>query len=333
MNRHRFRFANWITRPSRFTPLALIACLLSILISCAQQPDTPIRLGANVWPGFEPLFLARELGYYQGQSIELRDYPSSTEISQALRNGDIEVAALTMDEALSLAETNPDIQVVLVTDFSNGADVFLAKPEIKAPNDLKGKKIGVESSALGGYMLTRSLDKLGLSLNTLQISNLGVSEHEQAYKQNLVDAVITFEPVRSNLIKAGAKVLFDSSQIPGEIVDVLVTRKDLLTHRDRPMKALIAGWFRALDYQQQQPQEAARKMAQREQITPEQFTESLKLLSIPDRQTNLKLLNKTEPSLIEGTKRLGQVMLKNKLLKQIAPIDQLLSDQLVKASQ
>ncbi|MBW4420210.1 MAG: ABC transporter substrate-binding protein [Myxacorys californica WJT36-NPBG1] len=332
MKRHRFGLANWIARPSTFTPLALIACLLSILISCAQQPETPIRVGANVWPGFEPLFLARELGYYQGQPIELHDYPSSTEISQALRNGDLDVAAFTMDEVLSLAETNPDIQVVLVTDFSNGGDVFLAKPEIQTPNDLKGKKVGVESSALGGYMLARSLDKLGLSLDTLKISSLGVSEHEQAYKQNVVDAVITFEPVRSNLIKTGAKVLFDSSQIPGEIIDVLVTRKDVLANRERTMKALIEGWFRALDYQQQQPQDAARKMAQREQITPEQFIESLKLLTIPDRQTNIKLLNKTEPSLIENTKRLGQVMLKNKLLKKVAPIDQLISDQLVKES-
>ncbi|MCY7321913.1 MAG: nitrate ABC transporter, partial [Phormidesmis sp. CAN_BIN36] len=168
---------------------------------------------------------------------------------------------------------------------------------------------------------------------TLHLLTLSASEHEQAYKQNLVDAVITFDPVRSNLLKAGAKILFDSSQIPGEIVDVLVTRRDLLKNRKADLESLVHNWFRALDYHQQNPQDAARRMALRGQVTPEKFIESLKLIRIPDRPTNLKLLSRTDPSFSESAKRLGQIMIKNKLLKQTPPIDQLMTDQLIKVTQ
>lgn len=80
----------------------------------------------------------------------------------------------------TLVETQRNISVVLITDVSNGADVILGKPEIQSLKDLKGRRVG-------------------------------------AFKQGTVDAVVTFEPVRSNLLKSGAKLLFDSTQIPGEI--------------------------------------------------------------------------------------------------------------------
>ncbi|MFB2938097.1 ABC transporter substrate-binding protein [Aerosakkonemataceae cyanobacterium BLCC-F154] len=310
--------------------LGITSYLLPISIGCAQAPINPLRVGANVWPGYEPLFLAKNLGYYQGSAIELRNYPSATEISQAFRNGDIEVAALTMDETLLLAQTNPDIRVILITDFSNGADVLMSKPEIKTLQNLKGKKIGVESNAVGGYLLSRVLDKAGLLLTDIQVVSLGVSEHEQAYKQNLIDAVVTFEPVRSKLLEAGAKILFDSSQIPQEIIDVLVVREPILIQRQADLKVLLEGWFRALNYNQQNPLDAAQQMAIRQQVTPEQFIASLKLLTIPDRQKNLELLSKTDRSLLENTQRLLTVMLDKKLLERSIPLEPLLNEKIIK---
>ena len=327
-------FIVWVTHPAKLVWMTIATCLLAILIGCSQQPQSPVHVGAIVWPGYEPLFLARDLGYYPKQSIDLRDYPSTTETTQALRNGDIEAAALTMDEALLLAETNPDIQVVLVIDFSNGADVVMARPEIPTLQALKGQKIGVESSALGGYILTRVLEKAGLSLHDVKIVQLGASEHEQAFKQGVVDAVVTFEPARSNLVKAGAKVLFDTSEIPGEVMDVLVARRDLLKTHKATIEKLVQGWFRALEYRKQHPEDADRRMAPREQVTPEQFTKSLKLIQIPDLQTNLTLLGRTDDLFTgQNTERLGKFMLSKKLLKQLPPLEQLLSNDFVKSAE
>ncbi|MDX2098592.1 MAG: ABC transporter substrate-binding protein [Leptolyngbyaceae cyanobacterium bins.59] len=321
----------FMQRRSPFTLLGLLTCLLAVLIGCAQEPPVPLRVGSNVWPGFESLYLARDLGYYKDPSIQLVSYPSATEVTRAFRNGELEVAALTLDETLALAETEPNIRILLVTDISNGADVILGKPDLKTLQDLKGKRVGVESSALGAYVLSRALDQTKLSPQEIRIVSLGASEHELAFKQGRVDAIVTFDPTRSNLIAGGANLLFDSRQIPGEVVDVLVVRQELLERRHATMKALVEGWFKALDYLAQNPEDASLRMAPRQGVTPKQFLDSLKLLKIPTLLENQQLLSQKDPTLIEGAKRLSRVMVEKQLLKRAIDPTPLLTDQVVQS--
>lgn len=58
----------------------------------------PLRIGTLVWPGYEPLYLARERGYLDPKSVRLVEYPSNSEVTRAFRNRAIEAAALTFDE-------------------------------------------------------------------------------------------------------------------------------------------------------------------------------------------------------------------------------------------
>ena len=315
----------------RFFLLAAFACLFAIVVGCAQTPPKPLRVGANVWPGYESLYLARDLGYYDDQPIQLVDHPSATEVSRALRNGDLEVAALTLDETLLLSETNPDIRIVLITDVSAGGDAIIAKSEIETLAGLKGRRVGVESTALGAFVITRALEQVELSPQDVEIVSLGVSEHEQAFKQGLVDAVVTFEPVRSNLLATGAKLVFDSNQIPGEIVDVLVVPESVLENQREALDALVQGWFRALDYLEQNPQDAAKRMAPREGVEPDQFLASLELLHIPDLKENQALLGKSDPTLLKVMSQLSALMVEKALLQRKVKTNSFLDDRLVKA--
>jgi NitT/TauT family transport system substrate-binding protein len=313
------------------TSLAAIACSSAFLTSCEPQVSPPLKLGSNLWPGYEPLYLARELGYYANSIIQLVSYPAITEVSRAFRNGDLDIAALTLDETLVLAETNPEVRVILVTDVSNGADVIMAKPGIHSLKDLKGKRIGAESTALGAYMLVRALEKGGVRLQDVQLVSLGTTEHEGAFKQGLVDAIITFEPTRSKLLEQGANIIFDNSQIPGEIVDVLVTRQSVLEHRQDGLNQLLASWFRALEYHAQNPQDGAQRMARRQEATPQDFLAALKLLKIPSLPENQKMLSQNDQSFLQGSRRLAELMVEKKLLKQPIPPETLLDDRPIQA--
>lgn len=307
---------------------AVALCTIA-LASCIKEPP-PLRVGTNVWPGYETLYLARSLGYYDNTPIRLVDYPSGTEEVKAYRNGEIEAAGISIDQALVLAATQPELRIVVVMDVSEGGDVILGKPEIPDLVALKGKKVGVESTALGAFIITRALGQKGMSPKDLQIVSLQVSEHEGAFKKGAVDAVVTFGPARAKLLAAGAKVLFDSSQIPGEIVDVLVVRKELITSQSKALQALVNGRFRALDYLQKNPQDAARRIAPRTGVTPEQFLDSLKGLRQPNLQENQKLLSKIEPALLNATQQLSQLMWDHKLLPKAVDTTHLLDDSLVK---
>ncbi|TAE80371.1 MAG: nitrate ABC transporter [Oscillatoriales cyanobacterium] len=309
--------------------IAAVTLCTVILASCTKA-EPPLRVGANVWPGYETLYLARSLGYYDNTPIRLVDYPSGTEEVRAYRNGEIEAAGISIDQALVLAATNPDVKIVVVMDFSNGGDVILSKPEIPNLPGLKSRPVGVESTALGAFIITRALEQKGMSPKDIKIVSLGVSEHERAFKDGKVDAVVTFGSARTKLLAAGAKQLFDSSQIPGEIVDVLIVREEVINKQPKALQALVDGRFRALDYLTKNPQDAASRIAPRTGVTPDQFLESLKGLSSPNLQENQKLLGKTDPSLLNGLKRLSEVMLENKLLPKAVNPAPLLDDTLVK---
>lgn len=303
---------------------------VGIFTGCLNRPEPPLRVGTNYWPGYECLYLARGLGYYDGTPIKLIQYPSASEVMRAFRNGNIEVAALTIDEVLLLAEQNHDPHIFLITDFSSGGDGIMARPEIKDIQGLKGRRVGVESSALGAFMISRALDQAGMSLKDIEVVSIEVSEHEKAFKEGRVDAVVTFEPVRTRLLSLGANNIFDSSKIPGEVVDVLAIRKDILRSRRSSLDILLNGWFRALSYLNRFPLDAARMIAPREDIMPKHFLDALKGLHLLNQRENQILLSRSGTSLRNGVKRLSQVMVEKGLLKKEIDVNLMLTDEVVK---
>lgn len=315
----------------KYSILGIIAGMLAIaLVSCPSQTSLPLRIGSNLWPGYETLYLSRNLGYYDGKPIRLVDYPSGTEEVRAFRNGEIEGAGLSIDQAVALAATQEDIRIIAIMDISHGGDVILGKPDISSIKDLKGKRVGVESTALGAFFIARALEKNGMSPQDIQIVSLELTEHERAYKEGKVDGVVTFGPPRVKLLEAGAKLLFDSSQIPGEIVDTLVVRTDAIAKSPDTIQSLVNGRFRALDYLEKNPQDAANRIAPRTKVTADQILNAFKGLRQPNLQENQRLLNQSDPSLINGMRKLVEVMVQNKLLpKAINPVT-ILDDRFIK---
>lgn len=293
---------------------ALMLGVLALASACAPEPEPLLRVGTNVWPGYEPLYLARDLGYLEGSPVRLVEYASATDVVRSFLNHAIEAAALTLDEALLLVDLGQEPRVVLVMDFSHGADVILGSAGMRRLTDLKGRRIGVESGALGAYVLTRALQQGGMSLSEVSVVPMPVSEHEQAFLQHEVDAVVTFEPVRTRLLKRGAVRLFDSSEIPGEIVDVLVVRRDILERQPGAVQRLRRDWFRARAWFTAQPDDAAERMARNEGISAPEFLAAVQLLRIPDLRENQRLLAGPRAGLYEPLRRLEGVMQAQKLL-------------------
>jgi len=91
------------------------------LSACSDNtPEKPIRIGTNVWPGYEPLYLARDIGLYDKAKVQLVEYPSASGVIRALKSRSIEAAALTLDEVLVLLQHKIPVRVVLVMDISVG---------------------------------------------------------------------------------------------------------------------------------------------------------------------------------------------------------------------
>ncbi len=283
-------------------------------------------VGAVPWAGSEPLFLARERGLMPSEHLRLVEFVDSADMIRAFRNGALDAVALTLEEALRLEALGLEPRVVLVLDASHGADCVVARPEVKTLAELQGRRVALEHMALGLYMLGRALEGVGLRPEDVRRVPTRLDSHLEVYQRGEVDAVVTFEPTCQQLVDAGAHVLFDSSRIPEEILDVLVVRKSYLAANPERIDVLLRGWFSALDYHGAHPDEAERLMAPRLGIPPQQLRKALAGVRLLDARWQREQLTGPAPRLRETLERLRAVMSKDGLLPARPREDSLLLD-------
>ena len=291
------------------------AVLLLAVSACSREPETALRIGTNVWIGSEPLYLARELGHLDPAVVQLVEYPSASEVLRAYRNQAIDGMVISLDELFGLAVDGLQPRVILVVDVSHGADVVVGRPGMKTMQDLKGKSVAVESGALGAFVLSRALTLNGMQASDVNVVHLESNEQPKAFEKGMVDGAVTFDPYRAQFLQAGAATLFDSTRIPGEIVDLVAVRATVINKQPKAVHALLAGWFKATDYMKVDPRDAARRMGIRQQTTGEQFLEAQKGLHVPTREENLKMLGGSKPELAVSGRRLMTLMVDAKLLR------------------
>ena len=303
------------------TRLLAVAALLS-LNACDKSPDSPIRLGSSPWPGYEPLYLARDLGYIDEASVNLFELPSADITMESFRNRSTDVATLTLDETVELLDEGNKLKVLLILDISHGGDAALARPEIKKLSDIKGKRISIINIPLGIYMLNRMLSKAGVDRKDVEVFPMAESKQLKFYNDGKADVVITFEPVKTKLKEAGAHVIFDSSMIPNEIFDMLLVHDDVYTARKKELCDLSAQWFKTLQYMQTNRDDAAKRITHRLGLTVNDYDTLLDGIILPDPKSNSQLLGGEKPGLIEPARRLAEIMLEEKQINNIPDITQ-----------
>lgn len=281
--------------------------------NCREKLPSQLRAGGIHWPGYEPLYLADSLDYL-GPGIRMVEYPSASEVLRAYQNGSLDMAMLTLDEVIYLHSAGFSGKIILICDISNGADVLLGGPKVKTVADIKGKRLGVEYTALGAFMLARFLEINKLNPGAIKIVPLEVDSHEQAFIRGEVDALITFDPTRTKLLEHGASLIFDSSMIPNEIIDVLIVRDDLLHKYPETVQKVKESWFNALEYMKRNFPHAARLMYPRLKLTPVELTRTFKLIRLGDPKLNAHLLEGKSPLIYQSIEKVSSVMLKNKII-------------------
>jgi NitT/TauT family transport system substrate-binding protein len=155
---------------------------------------------------------------------------------------------MTNMDALTIpAVGGVDSTALIVGDFSNGNDgvVLMNGSSVK---DLAGRKMRIVQLSVSHYLLTRALDLNGMKekdltlINTsdADIASIFVSEAEKDPKA----AVTTWNPLLMQVRNVkGANLVFDSSKIPGEIIDCLVVKSSA---PEALKKALTGAWYEAM---------------------------------------------------------------------------------------
>lgn len=271
-----------------------IGFIVSLLfLSCKNKQSEPLRVGVILWPANEFFYLAENLGYYKDQHIKLIDYRTPSEVIRAYETGLLDAILITDHLYLKINDANVNNRIIMLVDYSSGSDVLLAKPGITTTEELKGKKIGAESSALGIFVMLRFLEIHGLSPDDITHVPVDVANQPQAFKNGLFDAIITYEPFATEMRKKGAIELCNSKEIPFEISDVLISSPMVIAQKSAQLEVLCQGFFDAVDVYQKDPAKYISKLSRRQNITSKEFSKTLQGITLLNLNDNKKLFKST----------------------------------------
>lgn len=223
-----------------------------------------ISIGHTIWVGYGPLYLARELGYFKenGVDVDFQVVDDSALAMAAQAAGKLDGTATTVDEILKYRSDNFCFKAVAVFDESHGGDGMVSLDSIKGLPDLKGKTVALNEGSTSQFWFSYLLKKQGIPLKDVTVLNMSADAAAAAFIAGQVPVAVTWEP-NLTLVKTKkvGKVLMDSAATPGVIVDVLEISCKVLQERPNDVKGFVAALQKAVDYIKTNPDKAYAIMA------------------------------------------------------------------------
>lgn len=283
--------------------LQWLIVLLALLLgsSCAPIKKPSLRIGINPWPGYDFLYLAQQKGFFaaEGITVELVEFMSLGDSRRAFERQHVDVMGATVLELLLSGHYSSRMpQAFMVVDFSAGADVLIAKPQIPALVHVPKLRIGLEPASSDLLLLHVALEQVKLPLSAVEIVPLPQNRLLPAFKNGEIDAAVSYAPTSLSLLKAGGKILFSSAQSPAAILDVLVADAQTVKSRPAELAAVVRAFYRAVAFAKAHPDAAYAIMAAREQLSVAEFRQTLDGIRLVPLAEQTRLLTSSFPQAI-----------------------------------
>jgi len=173
--------------------------------------------------------------------VQINDYVES--INQYTAGGFDGCTMTNMDALTIPAAGGVDSTALIVGDFSNGNDGVVLKGK-KALKDIKGQNVNLVELSVSHYLLARALESVGMAEKDVTVVNTSDADMVAVYGTKDVTSVVTWNPLLSEITSMpNSNKVFDSSQIPGEIIDLLVVNTETLEKNPNFGKALVGAWY------------------------------------------------------------------------------------------
>lgn len=232
-----------------------VGVLSATVAPLAAQEKTEFKLAWSIYVGWMPWGYLEDSGIMDKwadkygidvEIVQFNDYIES--INQYTAGAFDGVSATNMDTLSIPSGGGADTTALIVGDYSNGNDAVIAKGATSL-EDLKGKPVNLVELSVSHYLLARGLDSVGLEEADLaSVINTSDADMIAAYATPDVEAVVTWNPLVSEILGSSTDAvnLFDSSKIPGEILDLMVVNTDVLAANPNFGKAVTGAWYEVM---------------------------------------------------------------------------------------
>ncbi|MDP7232992.1 MAG: putative urea ABC transporter substrate-binding protein [Alphaproteobacteria bacterium] len=236
-----------------FGALTMVSLSVGSLSDAAAAEKSSFKVAWSIYVGWMPWGYAADNGIVKKwadkygidiEVVQINDYIES--INQYTAGG-YDACVMTNMDALTIpAAGGVDSTALILGDFSNGNDAVILKGKDKLPA-IKGQNVNLVELSVSHYLLARGLESVGLSEKDIKVVNTSDADMVAAYTTSDVTAVTTWNPLVAEITAMpGAHKVFDSAQIPGEIIDMLVANSEVVKDNPKFAKALVGAWFETM---------------------------------------------------------------------------------------
>jgi NitT/TauT family transport system substrate-binding protein len=318
---------------------SVIGLAFSIAVAMVLPASAaPLTIGYSDWPGWVAWQVAIDKGWLKEAGVDAQfqwfDYSASMD---ALTAGKIDADLMTNGDTMVTGAGGGKSIMIMLTDYSSGNDMIVAKPGINSLKDLKGKKVGIEVGLVEHLLLLHGLEQAGMKEKDLTLVNAKTNETPQVLASKQVDAIGAWQPVSGEAMKAlpGSHPIYTSAKAPGLIYDVLAVTPASLSSRRADWMKIIAVWDRVVHYIEdpKTQDDAVKIMAARVGLTPEQYKPLIAGTKLLDVAEGKKVFKKGEGlgSLYGSSKIADDFNVANDVYKEHQKIDSYIDPSLTNA--
>lgn len=199
----------------------------------AQEAGAVLRIGAQAYPLYIPVYVAKEYGYLDeefeavGATYTWNEFQSGPLVNEAAAAGEIDLGFMADLPAIIARSSGQDIEIISNVAYGEEGLAVMVTPDsdITSIADLAGRKVAYATGSYAQHLLALLLANEGLSLADVQSVNLGAGDQQAALTGGEVDAIVIWEQYISLFESQGiAKVLADGTDVKrGNMVTYIET--------------------------------------------------------------------------------------------------------------
>jgi NitT/TauT family transport system substrate-binding protein len=227
-----------------------IAALAAAFVPQAKA-ETPLRIGFSDWPGWTGWQIAIDKGWFKeaGVDVDMQwfDYSASLDAFSA---GKLDGDFVATGDALAIGGNGAKNNLIMLTDYSSGNDMIIAKPGITSIKQLAGQKVGIEVGLVEHLLLEHALTANGMAPSAVTLVNTPTNNTPQVLGSGAVAAIGAWQPIDDQAMRQlpGARPIYTSALAPGLIFDGLAVSPESLKERPQDWLKVIKVWYRVLAY-------------------------------------------------------------------------------------
>lgn len=265
-------------RSRRLASLIVLIATLTLSAcggSSSGGDSNEITIVGSTWIGNAPAWVGMEKGMFEdaGFDVEYRSVTASGDRLKAIASGDVQLASVGEPAMLSsIAQGDESFFWAGSQDVAFGVEGIIGQPDIASLADLEGGTLGVPIGSTTYVTASLLLEAAGLDIeDDVRVVNIALEDTFTSFINDDVDAVATFDPYYSQILSedADANVLGSDKdtvlyeryrQMSGP--DCLVINAGLVDESPERAAELIRAYFKAVEYIERHPDEAASIIAE-----------------------------------------------------------------------